>query len=68
MIKCRLCNTEIVQGKSGYEIGLMKWFNNIRPFPFIVLLCRKHYLEVARLLGIQEYEGQLIADQKDERK
>lgn len=67
-MKCRLCNTEITQGESGYEIGIMKWFNNIQPFPFIALVCRKHYLEIARILGIAEWEGQPIQDQKDERR
>ena len=64
-MKCRMCNTEIEQGKSGYEIGLAKWHNNILPFPFIALICSKHYREIIDILGYYPDEFQCVEDQKD---
>ena len=64
-MKCKLCNTEIEQGKNGYEIGIIKWHKKIHPFPFIGLICEKHYKELVKHLGVSEAEEKLIHQQQN---
>jgi len=65
-MKCHLCDTEIVQGKTGYEIGMMKWFNKIQPFPVLILLCDEHAGDVAELLKLSDFDRKKVKEQKED--